>query len=185
MSFLLFPFIGFWSLLFSSFGKSRTSGTVQSAASARAEPPTRKPVAFSLFMAVVGLFLLSGHTGPGVLLLLLGGLSFYAALTYNTRIYPYQRQVWEQSAMCQRCGTVFVPEPDRITLDAVTTGQLLGEHQRHLTAAAQPLLNRAQTLGAQAARKAGELRTATQEMRTETEAPEVPLDPGEGWRDND
>lgn len=44
MSFLLFPFIGFWSLLFSSFGKSRTSGTVQSAVSARAEPPTRKPL---------------------------------------------------------------------------------------------------------------------------------------------
>jgi len=73
MSFLLFPFIGFWSLLFSSFGKSRTSGTVQSAVW---PGPSRRPAS------------------------------------------PY------------------------------------------LTAAAQPLLNRAQTLGAQAARKADELRTA-------------------------
>ena len=154
LAILLFPIIGFWSLLFSSFGKARTTGTVQSAASAKAGPPVRKPLAFSLFLAVVGLFLLSGHTVLGVLLIAVGVLSFYAAWTYNRRVHPYQYQVWEQSAMCQRCGTVFVADAARITLEAVTTGQLLADQQRKLVGAAQPVLNRAQNFGEQMTQKA-------------------------------
>lgn len=153
LSLILFPFIGFWSLLFSSFGKARTRGTVQSATSAKAEPPERKPVVLSLIMAVVRLFLLSGHAFLGLMLLVIGSLSFYTAWMYNKRVYPYQHQVWQQSAMCQRCGTIFVPNASQITLDAVTTSQLLGEQQRTIVAAARPLLSHAQNMGGQMAQK--------------------------------
>ena len=176
LSIILFPLIGFWSLLFSSFGKARTTGTVQSAMSAKAEPPTRKPLAFSLFLAVVGLFLLSGHTVLGVLLLAVGGLSFYAAWTYNRRVHPYQYQVWEQSAMCQRCGTIYVPDAARITLDAVTTGQLLAEQQRKLVTAAQPALNRAQDLSGQVAQKVIQ-KTAELRVAAQREEDSVPVEP--------
>ncbi|WP_425145927.1 hypothetical protein [Deinococcus sp.] len=186
LSILMFPLIGFWSLLFSSFGNARTTGTVQSLTSAKAGPPARKPLAFSLLLAVIGLFLLSGHTAIGLLLLAVGGLSFYVAWTYNRRVHPYQYQVWEQSAMCQRCGTIFVPDAARITLDAVTTGQLLAEQQRKLVTAAQPALNRAQDLGGQVAQKVvqrtTELRVVVQ--REEHTAPVEPkADPREASQD--
>lgn len=156
LTLLLFPLIGFWSLLFSSFGRARTTGTVQTVSSARAAPPGRKPVAFSVLMVLAGVFVLSSSTLLGLLLLVIGGLSLYAGVVYNRRVYPYQLQVWEQSAMCQRCGTVFVADDSRITLDAVTTRQVLGEQQRRLTVAAQPALTRAQALGAQAAQRAAQ-----------------------------
>ena len=176
LSILLFPLIGFWSLLFSSFGNARTTGTVQTAMSAKAGPPTRKPLAFSLFLAVVGLFLLSGHTVLGVLLLAIGGLSFYTAWTYNRRVHPYQYQVWEQSAMCQRCNTIFVPDPARITLDAVTTGQLLAQQQRKLVNAAQPALNRVQDLGGQVAQKVVQ-KTGELKVTAHREGIEAPVEP--------
>ena len=126
-----------------------TTGTVQSATSVKARPPARKSLKFSLLLAVIGLLLLSRHTAPGLLLLAAGSLWFYVTWTYNRRVYPYQYQVWEQSAMCQRCGTIFVPDETRITLDAVTTGQLLAAQQRNLVTAAQPVLNRARDLKGQ------------------------------------
>lgn len=156
LTILLFPLIGFWSLLFSSFGRSSTAGTVQSVASSRAAPPQRKPLTLSVLMLLAGFFLWSSHAFLSAALLIVGGLSLYIALMYNRRVYPYQRQVWEQSAMCQRCGTVFVSDASKITLDAVTTGQLLGEQQRKLVIAAQPMLTRAQELGGQVTEKAGE-----------------------------
>ncbi|GGJ78636.1 hypothetical protein [Deinococcus aquiradiocola] len=184
LTILLFPFIGLWSLLFSSFGNARTTGTVQSLTSAKAGPPVRKPLAFSLVLAVVGLFLLPGHTVPGVLLLLVGGLSLYAAWTYNRRVHPYQYQVWEQSAMCQRCGTIFVPDANRITLDAVTAGQLLAEQQRRLVTAAQPALDRAQHLGGQVVQKVVQ---KTTELRVAAQREEhgAPLEPQADRREAD
>lgn len=166
LTFLLFPLIGFWSLLFSSFTRARTTGTVQSVTSARAAPPQRKPIALSVVMVLAGLFLLSSHGFFGVLLLVLGGLSLYTGLTYNGRVYPYQLQVWQQSAMCQRCGTVFVVDPSRVTLDAVTPEQLRGEQRRRVALAAKPMLTQAQNFGGQAAQKvaqkAGEVRDSAQ-----------------------
>ncbi|MDV6375402.1 hypothetical protein [Deinococcus arenicola] len=176
---MLFPLIGFWSLLFSSFSRARTTGTVQTVSSARAAPPQRKPVAFSVVMVIAGLFLLSSHAFVGVLLLVLGGLSLYTGLTYNGRVYPYQLQVWQQSAMCQRCGTVFVVDPSQVTLDAVTSEQLRAEQRRKVALAARPMLTQAQNLGGQAAQKvsqkvvqkAGEVRDSAQrEMRRRAEA---------------
>jgi hypothetical protein len=179
LSIILFPLIGFWSLLFSSFGKARTTGTVQSATSAKAGPPTRKPLALSLLMALAGLFLFPGHITFGLLLLAVGGLSFYTAWTYNKRVYPYQYQVWEQSAMCQRCGTIFVADATRITLDPVTTEELLAAQQRKLVSAAQPALNRAQDMGGlvvqNLSRKTEELRVAAhQKGKVVTTHPQEP-----------
>lgn len=107
---LLFPFIGFWSLLFSSFGASRTTGTQQSLISAEATPPERKSLVGSLVVAVIGLFLLGGGGKfLGLILLVLGGLSTYAAITYNSRTFPRERAAWENSVMCQRCGNIYMP----------------------------------------------------------------------------
>ena len=131
-----------------------TTGTVQSATSAKASPPTRRALKFAFLLAVVGLVLLSRHTALGLLPLTAGILWLYVAWTYNRRVHPYQYQVWEQSAMCQRCGTVFVPDATRITLEAVTTGQLLADQQRRLVSAAQPVVNRAQNFGEQMTQKA-------------------------------
>jgi len=169
LSIILFPLIGFWSLLFSSFGKAKTTGTVQTVASGRAAPPERKPLTFSILLVLAGLFFFSSSTFWGLLLLVVGGLSLYTALTYNGRVYPYEHQVWEQSAMCQRCGTVAIPDASKITLDAVTTNQLLGEQQRKLVVAAQPVLTRAQELGGQAVQKVAEKAAEARASRPNSE----------------
>lgn len=167
LTILLFPLIGFWSLLFSSFGRAKTTGTVQTVASQKAAPPERKPIAFSVVLMLVGLYFLSSSAFLGLLLIIFGGLSAYTAWMFNSRVLPYQMQVWEQSAMCQRCGTIYVPNTAGITLDAVSTKELMAEQQRKLVVAAQPLLTRAQDLGEKAAQKAvqkaEELRTTSQE----------------------
>lgn len=168
LTIILFPLIGFWSLLFSSFGKGKTTGTVQTASSGKAAPPQRKPLAVSVVMVVAGLIFFSSSTFWGLLLLVVGGLSFTTALMYNSRVYPYQRQVWEQSAMCQRCNTIFVPDASKITLTAVTSSQLLADQQRKLVGAAQPMLTRAQELGGQAVQKVAEKAEEARAARVDT-----------------
>ena len=172
LTIILFPLIGFWSLLFSSFGSGKTTGTVQTVASQKAAPPEPKPVAFSVLMLLAGLFLLSSHAFLALVLMIFGGLSAYTAWTFNKRVLPYQRQVWEQSAMCQRCGTVYVPNAAGITLEATSTKQIMAEQQRKLVVAAQPMLSRAQDVGGQVAQKAmqkaEELRVNAQETRSDT-----------------
>lgn len=159
LTIILFPFIGFWSLLFSSFGSGKTSGTVQTVASIKAAPPERKPMAFSALLLLAGLFLLSSHSFMGLVLLVFGGLSAYTAWTFNHRVLPYQRQVWEQSAMCQRCGTIYVPDQAGITLEATSTRQIMEEQQRKLVVAAQPMLTKAQDLSGQVVQKAAQKAT--------------------------
>jgi hypothetical protein len=121
-----------------------TTGTVQSATSAKASPPKRRALKFALLLTVVGVVLLARHTPSGLLPLAAGIVWLYMAWTYNRRVYPYEYQVWEQSVMCQRCGTIYVRDASKITLEAVTTGQVLSEQQRKLVSAAQPVLNRVQ-----------------------------------------
>lgn len=173
LSIILFPLIGFWSLLFSSFGRANTTGTVQTASSIKAAPPQRKPVAFSVLLVLAGLFAMNSSAFFGLVLVVIGGLSLYTAWTFNSRVFPYQYQVWEQSAMCQRCGTIFVPDASRITLEAVTAKQIMGEQGRKLVVATQPILTRAQEVGGQvaekAAQKAEEIKVAAQREMAERE----------------
>lgn len=136
-------------------GPVSTTGTVQSASSQRAAPPGKKAYSACLLTLVLGVVFWSSDMALlGVALLLLSLYLGYTAFIFNSRVWPHRYQVWQQSAMCQRCGTIYVPNAAGITLDATSTQEIMAEHQRKLVVAAQPILSRAQDLGGQVAQKA-------------------------------
>jgi DNA-directed RNA polymerase subunit RPC12/RpoP len=94
-------------------GRAKTTGTHRTLLAERAAPPDKMPLSgWTGLVVLVGfMFVASGQAiGFGLLLGLpaLGWL-FYARY-YNTKIWSPLYTEWQRRYMCDRCGSVFMPE---------------------------------------------------------------------------
>ncbi len=103
------------------FGRSKTKGTSQTAASKRAAPPQKIPYVWPLFIIAI-LFMILGGTigsllGNGPHKIIEGIVAFcwlvasaawvYFAFQYNANTWPPLKANWDKSYLCNRCNAIF------------------------------------------------------------------------------
>jgi hypothetical protein len=104
---LLNPIGGFFG------AKTTTKGTSMSSAAQKAAPPAKKSLKWSISMIIIGFFCFQGSMGVitiGLLLIAGGGYLGFTSFKYNSEVYPPIYDVWLNSWMCQKCGTIFTAE---------------------------------------------------------------------------
>lgn len=85
---------------------TKTSGISQSLVGSKAAPPMRK----SYKWAIIGALISTMFMGQ----ILIGGSMFaacaylgYRAFTYNNTEWPPLHQLWQESWLCNKCGTIY------------------------------------------------------------------------------
>lgn len=97
------------------FGKAKTKGIARSTSAMKAAPPTKKKLLWFLVMVFIGLTFASRHAAPsdyliGGALLIVGGFFLYRNIMFNRKELPRLYQIWLNSWMCNKCGSIFHSE---------------------------------------------------------------------------
>lgn len=99
--------------------KTTTKGTSMTAAAQKVVPPAKKSFKACIILILIGLFWTYMNTFNafdfigaviGIALIAGGGFLGYKSFKYNNEVYPPIYDVWLNSWMCQKCGTIFTPE---------------------------------------------------------------------------
>ena len=109
-------------------GGATTKGVHVSANAQRAAPPRRRPIFWSIAIAILGLMFAIGFSsqGMGMMLfsLLVAGISGFLAyqrIKWNGTVYPGLADHWSRSYLCNRCGAMTIPvleQPNRVAAQA-------------------------------------------------------------------
>jgi len=112
---------------------TNTTGTVQTSASRRAAPPTKRSIIrliisigaiFMLingvFAIIIGTFLKNSHNftelaafiSAAVFCIMIGAQWLKKATHYNKNIYPILMRKWNDSYLCNRCNNIFEIKPE-------------------------------------------------------------------------
>lgn len=93
-------------------GRTETSGSSQSALSARASPPAKKTYSeFVIFLIIPGFLCLSSKSytwnAVGVALGVFGIYLVCSAVKYNFGTYHSLYGHWKESWLCHKCGNIY------------------------------------------------------------------------------
>jgi hypothetical protein len=97
-----------------SFGvggiRTSTSGTSQTSLAQKASPPLKKGLMWPIIAMFIGLMCFGGGMAAvvfGLVLIGSGGYFAYEAMQYNGQQWPTLHQVWLESWLCHKCGTIY------------------------------------------------------------------------------
>lgn len=97
------------------FGRGKTKGTAQTAASQRAAPPPKKKILKPIGI-IFALYMISnlkyGDNQAALLFIYFAHLASAAAwltyaLRFNIKTWPTLKRNWDQSFLCNRCNRIF------------------------------------------------------------------------------
>jgi hypothetical protein len=103
--------VGFSGKLGVGGATTKTQGTSQTTIAQKASPPSKKPFKLGIAAAIFGMFFLgSGSLGAvafGVAIIAGGGYMIYSAMTYNKTEWPPLYKYWQESWLCNKCGSIY------------------------------------------------------------------------------
>lgn len=91
-----------------SRGTTTTTGKSQSITAMKAAPPNKKKIIIPIVLIVAGLFLMKQGELWALIISAVGGFLFYFYFKYNRNVYPRLYADWENSWLCNRCGTIYL-----------------------------------------------------------------------------
>ena len=91
---------------------TKTSGTSQSIVGGKAAPPPEKSYKWPAIFMFIGFCFAGSGAGftsyaVGLPIIAIGGFFGYRAFQYNSTEWPPLYQLWQESWLCNKCGTIY------------------------------------------------------------------------------